>query len=223
MIGDIFATIRLLSTSHKIVLASGSPRRRELLAGLCGCSVTDPSFLVVPSTFAEDLLVSDFPSPIEYVRETALLKCKEVYQRLGASHGGRDQLRPLVISADTIVVVDGDVLNKPLDDEEARDMLRRLSGRTHVVHTAVIVMADGRSWFSVASTNVTFAPLSDAAISAYVATGEPRDKAGAYGIQGLGGCFVERIEGEYGTVVGLPIHTFCALIQDVSMALSQST
>ena len=111
----------------------------------------------------------------------------------------------LVLAADTVVVVDGEILGKPRDDEDARRMLRLLSGREHTVLTGVALRDAAAQAAEVDETRVRFAALSDAEIDWYVATGEPRDKAGAYAIQGLGSLFVEAVEGSYSNVVGLPI------------------
>ena len=111
----------------------------------------------------------------------------------------------LVLAADTTVVVDGEILGKPMDDEDARRMLRLLSGRAHSVLTGIALQSPAGRAAEVDESRVRFAPLSDAEIDWYVATGEPRDKAGAYAIQGLGSLFVEGVEGNWSNVVGLPV------------------
>lgn len=111
----------------------------------------------------------------------------------------------LVLAADTTVVVDGEILGKPLDDDDARRMLRLLAGREHAVLTAIALHAPSSNAADLDESLVRFAPLSDAEIGWYVATGEPRDKAGAYAIQGLGSLFVEAVEGNWSNVVGLPV------------------
>jgi septum formation protein len=118
----------------------------------------------------------------------------------------------LIISADTIVVIDGQVLGKPRDAADATRMLRTLSGRTHVVFTAVAAAIGGTVESAVEAVAVTFRELSDATIAAYIATGEPNDKAGAYGIQGYGATLVERIDGDYFAVMGLPLRRLVALL-----------
>lgn len=140
----------------------------------------------------------------------ALAKARTV----AARHGGEDVV---VLGADTIVVLDGEVLGKPVDAAAAAVMLRRLSGRTHVVVTAYAVV-DVRSGDEVVrsvETAVTFRSLADAEIDAYVATGEPLDKAGAYGIQGRGAVLVERIDGDYFTVVGLPLADLAVVLRNI--------
>jgi septum formation protein len=118
----------------------------------------------------------------------------------------------IVLGADTVVVLDGDTLGKPVDDGDAARMLRRLSGRTHEVLTGVALCIAGRCLSAVERTAVEFAPLTDADIAWYVASGEPRDKAGAYAIQGRASRFVVRIDGSYSNVVGLPVATVHRLL-----------
>ena len=177
----------------RLILASASPRRAELLraAGI--------DFDVMPADVDETL--HDGESPEQYVRRMANAKACGVLAR---SHG-----RP-VVAADTVVVVDGHILGKPADADDARRMLQLLSGRRHEVLTAVSVsLGEPDDSCPAASalerTTVEFAPLSQAEISQYVASGEPMDKAGAYAIQGRASCFVTRVEGSYSNVVGLPV------------------
>lgn len=127
----------------------------------------------------------------------------------------RDGTDDVVLAADTVVVVDGDVLGKPHDDAEAAHMLQRLAGRDHEVVTGVAVLARDARRTAVETTHVTFAPLSTDEIAWYVATGEPRDKAGAYGVQGLASRFVTRIDGSYSNVVGLPVSLTARLLREV--------
>jgi len=201
MIIDL-ATVR---AAH-IVLASGSPRRTDILNNVLKLEAR-----VVPSTFEEDLDKSRF-TPSEYVAETALQKALDVYRKLSADGSPPS----LVVGADTIVVRDATILEKPKSPDGARAMLCSLSGRQHVVSTAIALVyaateADGdpvvRTF--VESTKVNFAMLPPAVIDAYIESGEPFDKAGGYGIQGLGGSFVCGIEGCYWNVVGFPMHRFC--------------
>ena len=173
-----------------IVLASQSPRRRELLEriGIHG-------FAVRPAV-GEEVMDASL-SPGELVEGLSRRKAEEV----AASCGPED----LVIAADTVVSIDGQVLGKPRDRAEAREMLSRLSGREHTVYTGVTVMQAGRRLTEHEATHVRFRALSGAEMDAYIATGEPMDKAGAYGIQELGGLLVEGIRGDYFNVMGLPI------------------
>jgi len=135
-------------------------------------------------------------------------KCDEV----AAKHP-----RSIVVAADTVVILDDEILNKPADDEEAKRYLTRLSGRTHTVVTGVVVQrrSDGVDLADSESTRVTFRNLSDEEIAAYVATGEGRDKAGSYAVQGLGAGLVRSIEGCYYNVVGLPVALLCELLRKI--------
>jgi septum formation protein len=175
-----------------IVLASGSPRRRELLAGLGVAFEVE-----VPD-------VDEARRPDEdaaaMVLRLARAKAAAVAQRRAAA------LRtPLVIAADTTVVVDGLVLEKPRDAAEAEAFVRRLAGRTHEVHTGHALRLADREVAEVRTTRVRFRPLDDDEVRAYAATGEGLDKAGGYAIQGRGAALIEGIEGCYGTVVGLSL------------------
>ena len=189
-----------------LVLASASPRRRELLAGA--------GFAVIVHA-AE---VDETPHPNEEAR-AYVLRLAEAKARAAAAGAPRDDL-PL-LAADTTVVLDGELLGKPADDEEAAAMLRRLSGRVHEVWTGLCLLwpapaaGDERPLALAADcTRVWFAPLDQAEIAAYVASGEPQGKAGAYAIQGRAGQFIPRIEGSYSNVVGLPL----ALLRDLLRA-----
>ncbi len=185
----------------RLVLASASPRRRELLTHL------GLAFEVVAAHVDES--VHDGEAPAVYVERVALAKARAI---------AAEQPDALIVAADTTVVRDGQILAKPADAGEARRMLRSLAGRTHEVLTAVVATRDRRTTSRVASTSVTFAPICDAELDWYVATGEPFDKAGAYGIQGAGGLFVTRIEGSYHNVVGLPLDVLAAVIADLEPA-----
>jgi septum formation protein len=171
-----------------LILASASPRRRELLAAL---GLTPP---VRPVDVDETPL--DGEPAVDCVLRLARAKAEA-----GAGPG------ELVLAADTLVVLDGRILGKPADPEDAAVMLGQLAGRDHLVQTGVAVR-NGDSFAEAAAvetTRVTIAPLTASQIADYVATGEPLDKAGAYAIQGLGALFVERIDGNYSNVVGLPL------------------
>ncbi len=174
----------------RLILASQSPRRRELLLQM-GFS----DFLIWPAC-GEERADPSLP-PSRLVEELSLQKAREV--------SGAADSEDIVIAADTIVSVDDRVLGKPRSREEAADMLSALSGRMHTVYTGVTVCRDGAFLTRHAATSVRFRPLSAEEISAYVATGEPMDKAGAYGIQGCGALLVEAIQGDYFNVVGLPV------------------
>ncbi|ELY4158568.1 septum formation inhibitor Maf [Cronobacter turicensis] len=172
-----------------LYLASGSPRRQELL-GMLGVTFER----LVPGVEEQRALQE---APQDYVTRLARDKA-----RAGVALAARDLP---VLGADTIVVLDGDVLEKPRDADHAAEMLRRLSGQTHEVMTAIALADKQRVRERLVMTRVTFRALTAQDIAAYVESGEPMDKAGAYGIQGLGGCFVRRIEGSYHAVVGLPL------------------
>ncbi|EKM0376654.1 Maf family protein [Cronobacter turicensis] len=172
-----------------LYLASGSPRRQELL-GMLGVTFER----LVPGVEEQR---APQEAPQDYVTRLARDKA-----RAGVALATRDLP---VLGADTIVVLNGDVLEKPRDAAHAAEMLRRLSGQTHEVMTAVALADKQRVRERLVMTRVTFRALTARDIAAYVESGEPMDKAGAYGIQGLGGCFVRRIEGSYHAVVGLPL------------------
>lgn len=190
----------MLSLRVPLVLASQSPRRRQLLDRL------GVPFAVRPS-HADEVLPPGL-APAAAVEALALRKAVAV---------ATDAPGALTLGADTVVVLGAEVLEKPADDAEARAMLRRLAGRTHTVYTglALVHPASERRATAHEATAVTFAPLSDAEIAAYVATGSPLDKAGGYGIQDdLGALFVARIEGDYYNVVGLPLHRLYRTLRD---------
>lgn len=188
----------------KLILASASPRRAEILrnAGF--------EFDVHPAHVDE----TSFPgeSPEDYVRRLADAKA-----RLVADHAARNHTQAIIIGADTAVTVAGELLGKPSGVEDAKRMLRLLSGRTHEVLTGVAVLRvpEGFSALHVETTRVTFLDLSDSDIENYIATGEPFDKAGAYGIQGIGGKFVREIEGCYFNVMGLPLSRVWSLVRAI--------
>lgn len=176
-----------------IVLASASPRRRQLLEML------HLPVLVQPADVQEIPLPGEDPE--RYARRLARDKARAVPGRL-------------VLGADTIVVLDDAILEKPRDAEDAVAMLHRLQGRTHHVVTAVCLMADGVERVRHDRTAVTFRAADDEMLRAYVATGEPLDKAGAYGIQGWGAALVERIEGDFFGVMGLPVRLVLELLEE---------
>lgn len=180
-----------------IILASSSPRRRELM------KMIGLDFVVRPSNEEEVQPVG--LSPAEYVKTLALQKAQPV-----ADENPDD----CVIGADTVVLLDGDILGKPHTPEIAKKYLMRMQGKTHTVFTGVAVLKNGRTDVRHCETRVTFMPMSQAEIDAYVATGEPLDKAGAYGVQGPGGVFVGRIDGNYFNVIGLPLPILYRMLVD---------
>ena len=199
-----------LSASHRVVLASGSPRRREILSN--GSSL---AFEVVPSTADENLARAAFAQrPWAYAEQTALLKATEVFNRL--TNDGKDMRTLVVIGADTVVSLDGVIHGKPSSERDAAAMLTKLSGRSHRVYTGVSLLssASSESRLFHEQTLVRFDALDAAVVEAYVATGEPMDKAGGYGIQALGGTLVAGIEGDYFNVMGLPLNKFCKEFTD---------
>ncbi|HEY6412300.1 MAG TPA: Maf family protein [Edaphobacter sp.] len=187
-----------------LILASASPRRRELLtqAGL--------GFTVESSDINEDRLQHE--SAAAYVQRLAEEKAQAVWNLRSSLDTLEDPL--LVLGADTCVVSDGHILGKPTSVEDARRMLRILSGRTHAVLTGIAVANRGKILSDVEVTQVTFNVLKDAAIAEYVGSGEPLDKAGAYAIQGYAARWIPRIEGCYFNVVGLPIARTITLLDE---------
>jgi septum formation protein len=182
----------------EVVLASASPRRADVLRML------GLRFSVVPADVEERR--NDGERPRCYVERLSRAKVADI----ACEHAGA-----LVIGGDTIVVIDGRVLEKPRDAAEAAKMLASLSGRTHIVYSGLAVADGGHVAANVATARVAFRALSREVIDAYVATGEPLDKAGAYGIQGRGAALVERIEGDYYAVMGLSAAALAGLVREV--------
>ncbi len=180
---------------HMLILASQSPRRREILAGAGIPHVVRPAEV--------DETVRTGEAAEAYVKRVARAKAEAV-------DGGPGDA---VLGADTVVVVDGDILGKPADSADARRMLRRLAGREHFVVTGICLRTAGGIVEQAETTRVRFRPLSDEEIDAYVASGEPMDKAGAYAIQGLASKFIDRVEGCYFNVVGLPVAKVYGLLR----------
>ncbi|KFZ37829.1 septum formation inhibitor Maf [Shewanella mangrovi] len=191
----------------KLVLASASPRRRELLAQL-GLAVADFSFAVLATDIDESARQGE--AATDFVSRLALEKAQAGLALCGDTQA-------VVLGSDTIVVAGDTVLGKPQDATDAFAMLRRLSGASHRVMTAVALVSATKTVSTLVTTQVTFTAMSDAQIHAYIASGEPMDKAGAYGIQGLGGSFVERIDGSYSAVVGLPLVETRSLLQQMQL------
>jgi septum formation protein len=182
-----------MSPTPKVILASQSPRRRELL------TLVGIPHEVRPADVDERYLAGE--EPRAHAERLAREKATRIHEA-GA----------VVIGSDTIVVVDGDVLGKPKDVADATRMLQRLSGRSHTVMTAVAVAWEGRVESDVEEVDVTFHPMTAGDIAAYIATREPMDKAGAYGIQGYGATLVAGVHGDYFAVMGLPLQRLVRLM-----------
>ena len=193
----------------KIILASNSPRRRELLGALA--KEVGFSFEVITREVDEHL---DGKYPFSGVEVLAVRKGAAVY---------KDYPDALVISSDTLVELDGEALGKPIDKMDAYRMLRSLSGRGHEVHTGIAVHYKGEVYSGVATTEVRFKDLSDEEIDAYIESGEPMDKAGAYGIQGGAGKFVSEYIGDFDTVVGFSMALFSRLVCEAVGSFSALT
>lgn len=189
-----------------IILASSSPRRREILSDL------GVDFDVVVADTDESSEITD---PVELTQELARRKGLAVYERLVKS-SEYDADGVAIISADTVVCRDGEILGKPRDREDAAAMLRSLSGRTHTVLSGVAVTLRGVTRSAVSVTSVRVQEIPESEIERYVDSGEPMDKAGAYGIQGRFSAFVEGIDGCYFGVVGLPVNTLSNLYFEVT-------
>ena len=189
-----------------LVLASASPRRRELLAQV------GFKFDVTPAHIPEDPRAGE--DPIAYVTRLAREKAEIVYAELSSKSPTQDGL--VVLGADTTVTLDNHILGKPEDEQDAARMLRMLSGRSHHVITGVAVVTARGAEVAAEVTAVRFLTLTDAEIDAYVATGEPMDKAGAYAIQGLAARWIPRVEGCYFNVVGLPLALVSTLLEGVA-------
>jgi septum formation protein len=184
----------------RLILASASPRRAELL--------TSAGFTFDVLAADVDEMPRDREAPELYTQRVARDKARHVLQTIREADTA-------VLGADTEVVIDCRILGKPADTGDAGRMLRLLSGTVHDVLTAVVICANRREWVEVVTTRVHFLPLSQGDIDWYVASGEPMGKAGAYAIQGLGARFIDRIEGSWSNVVGLPLHTVHRLLGEV--------
>ena len=191
----------------RLVLASSSPRGQDLLKML----VLD--FLVMPSTIEEEQF-NGLP-PEEMVMALSKAKAEEI---------GKSMENALVIGSDTIVVLEGKVLGKPSNSREAIEMLKGLRNKEHTVITGLAVYdsSSGRIELAYDQTRVYMGSISDDDIINYVKTGEPMDKAGGYGIQGIGGAFIDRINGSYYTVVGLPIHKLVRMLKEFGVSIFQN-
>jgi septum formation protein len=192
----------------RLVLASASPRRAEILrnAGI--------SFAVRSALIDESPREGELPS--DYVQRLALEKARAIADENASARSHATSDATIYIGADTTVVIGGQMLGKPESEEDARRMLRLLSGRVHEVHTGMALIRRPGAWEKIAEevTRVTFAKLSDGEIESYVASGEPLGKAGGYAVQGMAGRFVTRIEGCYFNVVGLPLARLYSLLRE---------
>ncbi|MBQ4573767.1 MAG: septum formation inhibitor Maf [Clostridia bacterium] len=189
----------------KIILASASPRRRELLSRM------GIEFDIKVADVDEQ--VNFALTPEELVSGLALRKARAVADTVNAAD-------TLIIAADTVVAKDGVILGKPNDEADAEKMLRMLSGATHQVLTGMAILTGDRLLLHTECTEVHFRALENCEIDAYIATGEPMDKAGAYGIQGIGGLFVSGISGDYYNVVGLPICKLCTMLRECGVSFN---
>ena len=189
---------------EKIVLASASPRRRELLAQI---GIKSP--IVAPADADES--VFDGLEPEEMVLSLAALKAEASAKNFPEDH--------IVIGSDTVVVADGAVCGKPKDRADAERMIRSLSGRSHKVLTGLCVIRGKEKITELGKAEVWFRDLSESEIIGYCATSEPYDKAGAYGIQGLAAAFAERIDGDYYSIVGLPLCALARILSDMGVSL----
>lgn len=187
-----------------LILASASPRRSELLRD------ANIAFTVEPAHLREEPLPHE--KPLDYAQRLACDKARAVFARY-SSH--------VVLGADTVVVVDEHLLEKPSDERDAERMLRLLSGRTHRVITGICLVAAGFEQTEAEVSEVCFSPLSEKEIAAYVRTGEPMDKAGAYAIQGIASRWAKRIEGCYFNVVGLPVPRVYRMLRAAETATGQ--
>ena len=188
----------------KYILASKSPRRREILEML------GVKFEVITSEADES---SDITDPYQLVEELSLRKGLAVRDALLAE--GRDLSDTVIISSDTIVAIDGEILGKPHDEEDARRMLRLYSGKEHEVVSGICLIGKDKQGVSHEVTKVTFDEMDEETIQNYVRAAKPYDKAGAYAIQGLASAYISGIVGDYFNVVGLPVHRMCCLHHEI--------
>ena len=200
----------------EIVLASGSPRRKELLkqVGL--------SFEICPAK-GEEVMKGE--NPEEIVKELATQKAFEVYRRY-VEEGCIEKEKKVFIGADTVVAYEGKILGKPMDEADAYEMIEMLQGKKHQVHTGVcVIVAEEKKEAVIESfastTQVEVYPMSKADILDYIETGEPMDKAGAYGIQGYFAQYIKGIEGDYANAVGLPVGRLCKLLRDLKIVVHE--
>ena len=212
----------------RIILASKSPRRKELLEN-AGFEI-----VIIPSEAEENI---DEKDPAEMVKKLSYIKANSVYENIANKEGEIDSSYAIntgktpesgitdkeddtksiiVLGADTVVYAGGVILGKPKDKEDARDMIKMLSGNVHSVFTGfTIVQADGKSVTDYSETKVYVYPMTDEEIEDYISSNEPYDKAGAYGIQGIFGKYVEKIDGDYNNVVGLPVSKIIYTLKEI--------
>ena len=188
-----------------IILASGSPRRREILSDL------GAELKIITADVDES---SNERNPERLAEQLARKKGEAVYQKLLADN--TDELTLPIISADTVVFCDGEIMGKPADRADAKRMLKKLSGKAHTVTTGICVIADGIPFSASTTTKVFVDNLTDAEIDAYINTGDPFDKAGGYGIQGVFSKHISKIEGCYFNVVGLPTNALSKLFLEAT-------
>jgi len=199
-----------------IYLASASPRRHDLLVSM----QVPHEVLAVPSPPAEDEPRPADERALDYIRRSARDKLLRALQ-WRAAQPDLDPQRA-ILAADTTVCLDEEIFGKPADQDDARRILRALSGRTHKVMTALCLGARGNEYDSISISEVSFKTLSEHEIERYCASGEPMGKAGAYGIQGLGGMFVRHISGSYTGIMGLPVHETYHLLQLADLVTAQT-
>ncbi|XP_043523637.1 dTTP/UTP pyrophosphatase [Frieseomelitta varia] len=192
-------------TSSRVVLASGSPRRYEIMKQL-GINVE-----VISSMYDENLDRSTYKNSGEYVQDLAKYKVQEVYNRLK-----EDAVSPsLIIGADTMVTMDNIIYGKPKNNSHAFEMLSSLANKEHVVYTGVCLKTPKKEVNFYESTKVKFGDISEEQIWTYIKSGEPLDKAGGYGIQGLGACLIEKVDGDFFTVMGLPLYSMTKQLNEM--------
>lgn len=191
---------------QRIVLASASPRRHEL------CQLLGLDCEIMPVDIDETPEAHE--SPLAFVERMAVTKATECVARCPANYTGLP-----VLGSDTVVECDGDILGKPRDQDHARKMLTQLSGRRHQVHTAIAISHKGQLLADICSSEVSFTRLEPKMIERYLATGEPMDKAGSYGIQGWAARFIDRLEGSYSGVMGLPLFETTRLFDQIGIEL----
>ncbi len=192
-----------------IILASKSPRRKELLEN------AQAKIIICPSDAKEDIEEKD---PAELVMKLSSIKAESVFEQNPDLFTSLESEKSFILGADTVVYAGGMILGKPADKNEARDMIKLLSGSVHSVFTGfTILFEDGKKITDYAETRVFVYPMSDEEIEDYISTDEPYDKAGAYGIQGLFGRFVEKIEGDYNNVVGLPVSKILHTVKEYNI------